>query len=213
MSYDLAHELKIAKELWNDGVWMHVVFVVNREFSHFSKALVIWRFLLDGFKFSKETTVAWDLHPARSVGCTLYSWLWWFLQSCFFWVYRRPLIRLMTRFCYNVCRKFWNRRNRAWMVSLYSSDRTQYVYHGSLRSSVVHLVCGVLQGSVLGPILFIFYVVDLTALIEKHGMMWLTTHQYANDTQIYMMPAYHQMLAFFVEIFWLCRQHQHLNAA
>ena len=64
----------------------------------------------------------------------------------------------------------------------YLLGRTQHVCRGSARSSAVHLVCGVPQGSVIGPILFILYMADLVALIESLG---LSPHLYADDTQIY----------------------------
>ena len=62
------------------------------------------------------------------------------------------------------------------------AGRTQCVRRGSTKSSSVPLICGVPQGSVLAPILFILYVSDLATLIENHGLL---SHQYADDTQIY----------------------------
>jgi len=68
-----------------------------------------------------------------------------------------------------------------WIRS-YLSGRTQRVRHGANISSITRLLCGVPQGSVLGPILFVLYTVDLIPLIQSHG---LSAHLYADDTQVY----------------------------
>jgi len=52
----------------------------------------------------------------------------------------------------------------------------------SIRSSIIQLVCGVPQGSVLGPILFVLYTVDLISWTESRR---LSPHLYADDTRVY----------------------------
>jgi hypothetical protein len=64
----------------------------------------------------------------------------------------------------------------------YISGRSQYVRCGGNTSDVADVICGVPQGSVLGPILFIMYTADLASIVAASG---LSIHQYADDSQIY----------------------------
>ena len=70
----------------------------------------------------------------------------------------------------------------AWLRS-YLHDRMQSVIISGVRSTIVDLSIGVLQGCVLGPLLFLVYVIPLLSVIEHHPEV--RCHSYADDCQLY----------------------------
>lgn len=69
-----------------------------------------------------------------------------------------------------------------WFAS-YLAGRTQCVTIDGKLSCRQLLKWGVPQGSVLGPILFVIYILPLGNIIRRHG---LELHCYADDTQVYI---------------------------
>jgi hypothetical protein len=69
----------------------------------------------------------------------------------------------------------------SWFSS-YLRGRSQFVRCRDTRSALADVYCGVPQGSVLGPILFLLYTADLLRVVEDRD---LHPHLYADDTQIY----------------------------
>ena len=69
------------------------------------------------------------------------------------------------------------------LLESYLENREQCVAIGKSRSEPTTLQYGVLQGSVLGPVLFTVYTATLAFLLEAHGVSY---HFFAGDTQLYI---------------------------
>ena len=61
----------------------------------------------------------------------------------------------------------------------YLNDRKQYVHYNDTKSELRTIICGVPQGSILGPLLFILYINDIT-----NASNILEFVLFADDTQI-----------------------------
>ena len=67
----------------------------------------------------------------------------------------------------------------AWFHS-YLGNREQYVSVNGYNSRTLNVTCGVPQGSVLGPLLFLIYINDIPNTSSK-----LAFYLFADDTSIY----------------------------
>ena len=66
------------------------------------------------------------------------------------------------------------------LLTSYLTNRKQYVYLSNYKSSFVDVECGVPQGSVLGPLLFILYVNDMTTALHS------TPRLFADDICLFL---------------------------
>ena len=110
-------------------------------------------------------------------------------------------------------------RGRAlrWLTS-FLTGRTQAVSYAGRTSPQCRLSCGVPQGSVIGPLLFVLYTADVIGIAMGRG---IRIHVYADDTQIYVscaasdrQPAATRLLACVSEIeSWMSSNRLKLNAS
>ena len=69
------------------------------------------------------------------------------------------------------------------LIRSYFSDRTQRVQIDGIMSDCARLLCGVPQGSVMGPMKFCLYLLPLGAILRHHN---IGNHIYADDTHLYI---------------------------
>ena len=69
------------------------------------------------------------------------------------------------------------------LIKSYFSNRTQRVQIDDVLSDFANIICGVPQGSVLGPLTFCLYLLPMSAILKYHK---IGHHVYADDTQLYI---------------------------
>ena len=67
------------------------------------------------------------------------------------------------------------------LIRSYFRDRTQRIQIDGILSDLASLLCGVPQGSVLGPMKFCLYLLPLRAILRHHNIGY---HIYADDNQL-----------------------------
>jgi hypothetical protein len=67
-------------------------------------------------------------------------------------------------------------------IERYLNNHTQFVLCNAHKSLPSRLTCGVPQGSILGPLLFLIFIGDITKVFSKHYVDYLL---YADDIQLF----------------------------
>ncbi|XP_065673886.1 uncharacterized protein LOC136090837 [Hydra vulgaris] len=88
--------------------------------------------------------------------------------------------KLLERIIYNRIFKYFDQNNILY-TKHYLSNRKQFVtYNDGLQSDYIKITCGVPQSSILGPLMFLIYVNDLSKAANLRSIM------FADDTNLFL---------------------------
>ena len=116
----------------------------------------------------------------------LFAWLWsvnigFLLISEFLLTYLNLLIQSIIQYFLKKLELYRvTDRNHSWFKN-YLSNRKQFIQINNENTELKTIACGVSQGSILGPILFLLYVNDL-----KYATNLLDPIMYADDTNLFL---------------------------
>ena len=93
--------------------------------------------------------------------------------------FKRSLIQYITIYYWKKLKYYGVRRiSNKWFVS-YLSNRKQFASINGYKSNLADIKCGVPQGLILGPLLFLIYINDLHVPIK-----YFEVHHFADDTNL-----------------------------
>jgi hypothetical protein len=142
-------------------------------------------------KFHSTTTailkVTEDIRSNLEEGCATVLVLLDFSQAFDKVVHELLLLKLKNKF------RFSTDSNA--LMNSYLTGRTQFVRSGENDSSSQNVLCGVPQGSVLGPLLYVSYSNDVGCVIQICSF-----HMYADDLQLYRSSSVENLQQCYEEI-------------
>ena len=87
----------------------------------------------------------------------------------FYLIYRQLLIQLIMTLFFCIFEKYAGIcGNAIKLIKSYFSNRTQHVQIDVVLSDFANIICGVPQGSVLGPLKFCLYLLPMSAILKYH---------------------------------------------